>query len=154
MDWGAVAAVGEILGAVAVVVTLLYLAKQIRQNSRAVEVTALRDTTDQWNHWSELVASSPGLAEIVARGNRSYNELSEADALRYGAYIQMFFDNAESYLTLVQVHDVAKDVEVLEEIVRRRVCIKGFLNGGRKTPPTMMPISSHGSKNCDSRQTG
>ena len=126
MDWGAIAAVGEILGAVAVVVTLLYLAKQIRQNSRAVEVTALRDSTDHWNHWSELVASSPGLAEIVARGNHSYSNLSEADALRYGAYIQMFFDNAESYLTLVQVHDVAKDVEVLEEIVRRRVCIKGF----------------------------
>ena len=126
MDWGAIAAVGEILGAVAVVVTLLYQSKQIRQNPRAVEVTALRDTTEQWNHWSELVASSPGLAEIVARGNRSYNELSEADALRYGAYIQMFFDNAESYLTLVQVHDVAKHVEVIEEIVRRRVCIKGF----------------------------
>ena len=73
MDWGAIAAVGEILGAVAVVVTLLYLAKQIRQSSKAVEVTALRDSTDHWNHWSELVASSPGLAEIVARGNRSYD---------------------------------------------------------------------------------
>ena len=126
MDWGAIAAVGEILGAVAVVVTLLYLSKQIKQNSKAVEVTALRDTTDQWNHWSELVASSPGLAEIVARDNHSYSKLSEADALRYGAYIQMFFDNAESYLTLVQVHDAEKHVEVIEEIVRRRVCIKGF----------------------------
>ena len=85
LNWGAIAAVGEILGAVAVVVTLLYLSKQIRQNSRAVEVTVLRDTTDQWNHWSEFVTSSPGLAEIVARGNHSYSKLSEADALQYEA---------------------------------------------------------------------
>ncbi len=72
MDWNAIAAVGEILGAVAVVVTLLYLSKQIRQNSRAVQVAALRDTTAEWKHWSELLASSPDLAEIVARGNGSY----------------------------------------------------------------------------------
>ena len=126
MDWNAIAAVGEILGAGAVVVTLLYLSKQIRQNARAVQVSALRDTTAQWNHWSELLASSPDLAEIVARGNKSYRSLSEVDAMRYGAFIQTFFDNVESYLTLVQVHKVEKDLQVIEEIVRRRVCITGF----------------------------
>ncbi len=93
MDWNAIAAVGEILGAVAVVATLLYLSKQIRQNARAVQVAALRDTTAQWNHWSELLASSPDLAEIVARGNNSYKSLPEVDALRYGTFIQTFFDN-------------------------------------------------------------
>jgi hypothetical protein len=126
LDWNAVGAAGEILGAIAVVATLLYLSKQIRQNSRAVQVSALRDTTAQWNHWSELLASSPDLAEIVARGNQSYKSLPEADALRYGAYIQTFFDNVESYLTLVRVHGVEKDVEVIENIVSRRVGINGF----------------------------
>ncbi len=126
MDWNAIAAVGEILGAVAVVATLLYLSKQIRQNARAVQVAALRDTTAQWNHWSELLASSPDLAEIVARGNNSYKSLPEVDALRYGAFIQTFFDNVESYLTLVQVHKVDKSTMVIENIVRRRVRITGF----------------------------
>ncbi len=125
-DWNAIAAIGEILGAVAVVATLLYLSKQIRQSARAVQVAALRDTTAQWNHWSELLASSPDLAEIVARGNKAYSSLSEADALRYGAFIQTFFDNVESYLTLVKVHKVEKDIHVIEDIVRRRICIAGF----------------------------
>ena len=126
MDWNAIGAVGETLGAVAVIVTLLYLSKQIRQNSRAVQVAALRDTTAQWNHWSELLATSPDLSDIVARGNQSYKSLPTADALRYGAFIQTFFDNVESYLTLVNVHKVEKDIEVLEKIVCRRIGITGF----------------------------
>jgi hypothetical protein len=126
LDWNAIGAVGETLGAVAVIVTLLYLSKQIRQNSRAVQVAALRDTTAQWNHWSELLATSPGLSDIVARGNQSYKSLPTADALRYGAFIQTFFDNVESYLTLVNVHKVEKDIEVLEKIVNRRIGITGF----------------------------
>ena len=32
MNWDAIGAVGEIIGAVVVIVTLLYVAKQIRQN--------------------------------------------------------------------------------------------------------------------------
>ena len=37
MNWEAIGAVGEIVGAVAVVGTLFYLAIQIRQNNRVVE---------------------------------------------------------------------------------------------------------------------
>jgi hypothetical protein len=127
VDWNAIGAVGEILGAVAVVITLLYLSKQIQQYSRSVQVAALRDTTSQWNHWSELLAMSPDLAEIVARGNHSFKSLAEADALRYGAFIQTFFDNVESNLTLVQTHKVDKDIDAIESIVRRRMLIKGYV---------------------------
>jgi hypothetical protein len=36
MNWEAIGAVGEIVGAIAVVVTVGYLAFQIRQNTRSV----------------------------------------------------------------------------------------------------------------------
>jgi len=106
MEWHAIIAVGESLGAVAVVVTLLYLSRQIRQNSHAVHVAALRDTTAQLNHWSELLASSPDVADNVAQGNKSYKSLAETDALRNGAFTQTFFDIVERYLALVQVHKI------------------------------------------------
>ena len=125
VDWNAIGAIGEMLGAVAVVVTLLYLSKQIRQNTRSVQIAALRDTTAQWNHWSDLLATSPDLAEIVVRGNESFKNLSKVDALRYGAFMQTFFDNVESNLELVQTHKVEKDTDAIESIVRRRLQIKG-----------------------------
>ena len=67
MNWDAIGAVGEIIGAVVVIVTLLYVAKQIRQTSKSLEMAALRDTTAQWNQWSELLVTTPDLAAIVAR---------------------------------------------------------------------------------------
>jgi len=41
MNWEAIGAIGEVLGAVAVLVTLVYLAVQIRQNTQALKVTAM-----------------------------------------------------------------------------------------------------------------
>lgn len=39
MNWEAIGAVGELIGAVAVVATLIYLAVQIRQNTKSVQST-------------------------------------------------------------------------------------------------------------------
>ena len=126
MDWEAIAAVGEIVGATAVVVTLLFVAREIRQNNRALSVAALRDTTAQWNHWSEMLATSSDLADIVVRGNNAYDSLSSGEKMRYGAYVQAFFDNVESYRALVTEHRLERNLDVLISITRRRLASAGF----------------------------
>ncbi len=126
LNWEAIGAIGEIVGAFAVVITLLYLAISIRQNSKSISISALRDATALWNQWSEMLASSTDLAEIVARGNLEYTSLSESEALRYGAYIQLFFDNAENYRILVIEHNLDKDLETLVSITGRRISIPGY----------------------------
>ena len=42
MNWEALGAIGEIVGAVAVIATLGYLAVQIRQNTRSVRAATLQ----------------------------------------------------------------------------------------------------------------
>ena len=127
MSWDVWVAIAEIVGAIAVVITLLYLAHEIRQNSRSVAISALRDTTAQWNQWSEMLAGSPDLAEIVVRGNRSDQSLTESETLRYGAYVQAFFDNVESSHSLVLQHRIDKDEAVVRRIVARRIAQPGFV---------------------------
>ncbi len=126
MNWEAVGAIGEVVGAVAVVVTLLFVARDIRQNSKSLAIAALRDTTAQWNQWSDMIASSNDLADIVEKGNRSLLSLSESEKLRYGAYVQSFFDNVESSRSLVINHKTDTDLAVLTAIAARRVIIPGF----------------------------
>lgn len=126
VNWEAIGAVGEFVGALAVVLTLMYVARDIRQNSRSLAMTALRDSTAQWNHWSEMIATSSDLADIVVKGNASYTSLSESETLRYGAYVQSFFDNMESARSLVVDHRVDHDLDVIELIVGRRLKISGF----------------------------
>jgi hypothetical protein len=126
VNWEAIGAIGDVVGAIAVVATLLYLARDIRQNSRSLAISALRDTTSNWNQWGNMIATSADLAEVVARGNRALDELSEAQALRYGAFVQSFFDNVESFRSLVIDHQVERDLKVLEAILARRIVIPGF----------------------------
>ncbi len=126
MNWEAIAAFGEVIGALAVVNTLMYIARDIRQNSKALSIAALRDSTSQWNQWSEMIATSSDLADIVAKGNDSYSSLSTAEALRYGAYVQSFFDNVDSSRSLVVEHRVNEDLSILASIAGRRISIPGF----------------------------
>jgi len=126
MNWDAIATVAEIIGAAAVVATLIYVARDIRQNSKSLSMSALRDTTAQWNQWSEMLATSGDLADIVATGNDSYTNLSAGEKLRYAAYVQSFFDNVESYRSLVIDHEADRDLMVLISITQRRIVIPGF----------------------------
>ena len=126
MNWEAIGALGQVLGAVAVVATLLYVAREVRHSGRSLSISALRDTTAQWNHWSQMIATSTDLAEIVSKGNKSYDTLSEIESLRYGAYVQSFFDNVDSYRSLVIDYGIDRDLALLSSIVSRRIQIPGF----------------------------
>ena len=53
MNWEAVGAVGEVLGAFAVVLTLVYLAVQIRQNTSSTRASTYSDTTDGWHNYMQ-----------------------------------------------------------------------------------------------------
>jgi len=98
MNWEALGAVGEIIGAIGVVSSLVYLAIQIRQNSHQVADNtklarlAARDaTTQSFSRYRHLIANSPELAEIYLRGCADYRGLPIADRLRFGAVLQEFF---------------------------------------------------------------
>ena len=87
MNWGAIGAVGEILGAIAVFLTLVYLAIQIRQNNNAVRITAVDSGISAVNVVREKLVEDPDVAEIFIRGGKDPESLNETDALRYRVLI-------------------------------------------------------------------
>lgn len=77
MNWEAVGALGEVGGAVGVVVTLGYLAAQVRQNSANLRHNSesLRGATELENarlaaEWNMEVAKDPELVELFIAVNR------------------------------------------------------------------------------------
>ena len=93
MNWEAVGAIGEIVGAIAVVVTLIYLASQTRLNRQATETNtrALHATarTESSRYWSEEVirmALSPDMAAIVDQGMVDASALDDNDRQRLVAW--------------------------------------------------------------------
>jgi hypothetical protein len=86
-DWGAV---GEIVGAIAVVISLLYLATQIRTQNRETRLSTINSSLSEWNSLLSLVADNAQLAEIWSRGLRN-ERLSEGEEVQFRAFSNSYF---------------------------------------------------------------
>jgi len=78
MNWEAIGAVGEIVGAVAVVGTLAYLAMQIRQSNTAASISAKLEMTRQYSDFMDGLLENPELARTFREGSAGIS-LSEVD---------------------------------------------------------------------------
>ena len=85
-DWGAI---GEIVGAIAVVASLIYLAVQIRQNTRQIslnlessKLAAFEQNVESGNRARELLITDPALAELFLKGLADYRNLPSTDRFR------------------------------------------------------------------------
>ena len=65
MNWEAIGAIGEVLGAIGVIVTLGYLAIQIRQNTKVTKAATAQQMTDNWVHLNLFMSGHPELSSHV-----------------------------------------------------------------------------------------
>ena len=79
-DWAHVA---EIVGAVAVIVTLAYLAVQIEQNTIAVEASTRQGRLDFGRQQAELLITQPGLARLVMGAEQDTSALNDEERLLF-----------------------------------------------------------------------
>ena len=65
MNLNDLANLGQIIGAVAVVVSLIYVALQIRQNTNAVRSAAAQVVHERFASWYHLLAKDAELSQIA-----------------------------------------------------------------------------------------
>ncbi|MEZ5572245.1 MAG: hypothetical protein R3E64_09490 [Halioglobus sp.] len=87
MNWEAIGSVGDAIGGVGVVLTLLYLAHQTRQNTRAVRAASFQQVADSLSDVSMTVVQDPSLVSLLMRVNSDAASLSEEDTARYGYFL-------------------------------------------------------------------
>ena len=68
MNWEAIGAIGEIVGALAVVITLVYLSFQLRNNTYATRASIAQALEDSINNGNLLLAGNPSLAKLYRAG--------------------------------------------------------------------------------------
>ncbi len=102
MNWEAIGAVGEILGALGVIATLIYLALQIRQNTRSIQANRLNEIGREFAERHMVVATSSEMPRIAAncRKPRS-DDFSPEDQERVLAWVN---SQANTYFTIAVAH--------------------------------------------------
>ncbi len=78
MNWDAIGAVGEVVGAGAVVLTLVLLMLQIRKNTEAMQASLERDSTSRINQ-TGLQLLNPDVVAVISKAWTKPTDLSSQD---------------------------------------------------------------------------
>ena len=89
MNWEAIGATGEVLGAVGVIVTLGYLAIQIRQNTRAIRIQVNQSRADLAVNAGMTTADSVHLPGVLLK-IRAGQSVTEEESERYAHWFRSF----------------------------------------------------------------
>ncbi len=86
----------EVLGGIAVVVSLLLVAFEVRQNTVAFAAQALSELNQGGNSLAVEISINPDLAELIIRGHQKPEALDEAERLRYEVLLNAIINNHEA----------------------------------------------------------
>jgi hypothetical protein len=101
LNWEAISAIGQIVGAIAVVVSLIYLAREIRTNARSARVASLHDI----NLWFGELVAHPHVRELYYRGIHDFESLKGPDIVGFANLMnQGFYIFQELYYQQLDGH--------------------------------------------------
>lgn len=90
MDWDAIGAIAEILGAFGVIISVLYLAVQIRKDARARMAETGHAIAARAGAVQQILSENRELAAVFPKGIRGDAEgLDEADRTQFGAFLSV-----------------------------------------------------------------
>ena len=127
MDITTLAAWGEFLGGIAVVVSLVYLASQIRQNSKLLRSSTASVNSDALTRNLTLLAQDPELARIFYGGMDDRDSLSEGDKQRYDALLAIQLNGVQQHFRLARDGSISSETWAdMDKLMRFSTVRPGF----------------------------
>lgn len=120
------AQLAEVVAALAVVVSLLYVGRELQDNTAAIRAESLQSVADASGQFLATLAADADLARIRFVGDRDPSQLTPVEAYRYGLSVR------QSMLTLQNVY-FQNELGVLDPRVwggYRRVICEIWSNAG------------------------
>ena len=101
------AAVGQLAAVCIGIPSVIYLATQIRAQTKERQQSAVHALTEQWGALTESLHDNPEMAAIFLRGAHSFDELDSVSKLRFSAFFNrllnifegMYFSHTQGNLT-------------------------------------------------------
>ena len=145
INWDAIGGVAESVGAIAVVITLVYLTIQVRVGNKQRELEALRHNWDGLNQTCELFSKSIENASIVLRGRESLKSLTPEEYLVFEFLHLKILNTIEIwYMQLMETSPPGEyrdqQVENLEGVIAYFFNYEGSLEIWNKVSHTFVPI--------------
>ena len=97
MNWSAVGAIGTLISATAVVASVIYLAIQVRQNSKMVAANTFQLISATSADLAIRLAESPEMSELLTKAFSGYTAWTPREAMQLQLFLRGSFRNYENY---------------------------------------------------------
>jgi hypothetical protein len=95
MNWEMLAAIGQLAAVFVGIPSLIYLAVQIREQTKERRQSGVNALTVQWGDLTRALHESAEFTAIYLRGAQSFHGLDAVSKLRFSAFQNRFFHNFE-----------------------------------------------------------
>ena len=96
MNLNDLANLGQSIGAIAVVISLIYVALSIRQNTNAIRAATAQSVHEHYANRYNSFASDETLSQIAIKGLKDYGSLSEMEKARFVALFMAFLSYGQN----------------------------------------------------------
>jgi hypothetical protein len=110
MEWDVIASTGEWAGAIAVVVTLVYLARQLRQSNKIGGAEAEREWFQNWHEIVWSFGVDEHIAEVMQRGINDFGALSQLEQAVFHVRVSGVVNQADCAKTMVDKGLLSEDL--------------------------------------------
>ena len=109
MNWDAIAAVAELIAALGVIASLIYLATQIRQNTRTTRAAAFQGAITEGGHIYRMIAENSEAAQIFRNGMEEPDKLTNDELFRFLMMLSSSFRGYENFF-VQHLYGTADDI--------------------------------------------
>src|SRR6266850_856067 len=96
MNWEMLTALGQLAAVLVGIPSLIYLAIQIREQTKERRQAAVNALTVQWGDLTKALHDSGDFSAIYLRGVQSFTDLDAVSKIRFSAFQNRFFKNFEA----------------------------------------------------------
>ena len=96
MNWEILAAIGQLAAVLVGIPSLIYLAVQIREQTKERRQSAVNALTVQWGDLTKSLHDNAEFGAIYLRGVQSFDDLDAVSKLRFSAFLNRFFKNFQA----------------------------------------------------------
>jgi hypothetical protein len=96
MNWEMLTALGQLAAVIVGIPSLIYLAIQIREQTKERRQAAVNALTVQWGDLTKALHDSADFSAIYLRGVQSFTDLDAVSKIRFSAFQNRFFKNFEA----------------------------------------------------------
>ena len=110
MDLEALGNVGDFIGGIAVVITLVYLTFQIRHNTATVRASTIQASSAVFAEVMDLFTHNASMLETFAKGSRDFDDLTSVEKQLFASIMGSILYRIESILTQYNLGNLPREM--------------------------------------------